>query len=82
MSVTRIARAPRSYSSSMTRLRRRARDHGPDGHPARVVQRRDGRRLQAGREREACSTSSTRHVVVHHHVLAGHQDALQPAQDC
>ena len=47
MPVVRMARAPRSYRSSMMRWASRGGDHGADGDPALVVQRGDGRRLQA-----------------------------------
>ena len=51
MDVTRIARAPRSYRASMTRFVSSRGTMARTAAPVAVVQRRDGRRLQAGRDR-------------------------------
>ena len=63
----------------MTWLVPDARHHRPHRDPALVVQRRHGRRLQPGGERARLLDQLDPHVVVHHHVAACGQDALQPA---
>ncbi len=61
----------------MTLVRVRAQHHGAHRDPARVVQRRHGRALDAGRQlHRPSSTCSTAHVVVHQDVLPGDEDAL------
>ena len=79
ISVTRIARAPRAHSASMTWLVRRLRNHGPHRDPALVVQRGDGGRLQPGGQGAGLLDEVDPHVVVHDHVAASDDHALQPA---
>ena len=79
MVVTRIARAPSAYSSSMTWLVSALRDHHPHGDPARVAQRRHGRRLETRRDPHRGIHEVGGQVVVHQHVLVGDHDPLKPA---
>ena len=81
MAVVRMARAPRSYRLVHDPLGLRGGDHGADGDPALVVQRGDGRRLQARCQRDGPLQILDPAVVVHHHVAAGHQYALEAAQE-
>ncbi|EGJ78698.1 putative ATP phosphoribosyltransferase [Streptomyces sp. Tu6071] len=62
-------------------LRPLRRHHRPHRHPPFVVQRRDGRRLQPRRERHRPLQVLDAAVVVHHHVAAGDEDALEAAQE-
>ena len=80
MSVTRIARAPelvqlvhdlRWCASAGTMARTATQPLSCSGDTVGDS--------SPGVSAQACSTSSTRHVVVHHHVAARGQDALQPA---
>ena len=55
------------------------RDHDPDRDPALPAQGRDGRALEPGRLRGGGVEVAGLDVVVHHHVAAGHQDAVDAA---
>jgi hypothetical protein len=79
MSVTRMPRAPSSHSSSMIRLVSLALDHRAHGDPALVVQRADGRRLDAGGDRAGVVDLLDADVVVDHDVPAGDDDAVEAA---
>ena len=81
MAVVRMARAPSVVQVVHDPLGLLGRDHRADGDPALVVQRRDGRRLQARGERDGLLQVLGAAVVVHHHVRPCDQDALEAAQE-
>src|ERR1700712_1727634 len=62
-------------------LAARPRHHGAYGDPALPMQRGDGRALQPGGEGDGVLDPVRGHVVVHHHVAAGDQDAVQTATE-
>ena len=77
MSVTRIARAPTSYSSSMTWL---VRARGTMARTATQPLSCNGETVgdsRPGRQRTGALDVLDPHVVVHQHVLPGDQHALQ-----
>ena len=71
MLVTRIARAPSSQSSSMTRLVSACGHHRPHRRPARRLQRADRGPSRPGVTAVGLLEQLVRAVVVEHHVLAG-----------
>ncbi len=79
MLVTRIARAPSSHSSSMTRLVSALPHHRPDRRPAGGLQRAHRRPLDARGDRGRLRQDVVGAVVVEHHVLPGDQHPAQPA---
>ena len=81
MSVSRMPRAPRSYSSSISRWAPSRGHHRAHRDPALAMQRRDRRALDARGQRDGLVDLLVGDVVVHHHVAAGHQDALEPAPE-
>lgn len=80
MAVVRMARAPSSYRSSMIRCASLAATMERTATQPSWC-RGDGRRLQARGEGDRALQVLDAAVVVHHHVAAGDQDALEPAQE-
>ena len=81
MAVVRIARAPSSYRSSMIRWESLAGTIERTATQPSLCSGEIGRRLQARGERDGALQVLGAAVVVHHHVAAGHQDALEAAQE-
>ena len=81
MSVTRMPRAPRSQRSSITRLVSARGTIARTATQPSPVQRRHGRRLDAGCQRAGILDELDLHVVVHHHVGPRHDDALQTTDE-